>query len=996
MDEKVDAVLAPVIGRNTIKRGRARYIKLGDKELSYNKDFRLFMHTKLSNPHYPPEIQAEATLINFTVTEAGLEDQLLSLVVKKERPDLAEQKVQLIQQQNEFKIKLKELEDSLLEKLTNAQGDILEDVELIENLETTKRIATEIGEKVVIAKETEVKINEASEAYRPAASRGALVFFLMNELNKIHSFYMYSLEAFVVVVKRAIDIVAAAEAKKLEEGQEADPLDKRVNKLTDSITYCAFNYVRRGLLERHKLIVASMLTLRVLTRMGICNAAEVDLLIQGKIATDAPPCPESLKFLPEIVWGSLKALESIPVFAGLCQNMEQDSLAWRKFYGEEKAELCDLPRAYKEISRFHRLLLLRAMRKDRITSALTMFVYEQMGAQYIEQPPFNMAETYKETDPATPIFFVLFPGVDPTPDVERIGETLGFTAGNGKFVNISMGQGQEQVAELALTTAAKEGGWVMLQNVHLMQTWLKTLERSLEVCAESAHADFRCFISSEPPPLPDMKIIPESILQNCVKVANEAPQDMKANLRRAWAHFDQDRLNNCNKPSEFKALLFALCYFHSLVLGRRKFGSQGWSRVYNFNDGDLTICADVLTNYLERYATVPYEDVRYIYDEIMYGGHITDNWDRRTNNTYLKEYIRPELLSGLNLAVGFKSPDPAKFDYEAYSKYIEEKLPIESPNMFGFHANAEIGYLTTMADTLFTTILETQGAGGRGSGGSKKEDIVAKIIVDYLARLPENFSLRDIAAKIKEKSPYVVVAMQECERMNSLLSEIRRSLQELQLGLQGALNISDAMEALSNALFLGRVPANWEKYAYPSKKPLAPWFIDLLERVKQLEAWTADLNLPKSLWISGLFNPMSFLTAVMQVTARKNGFPLDNMALQTNVTSIVNAADVTAAPADGAYVHGFFLEGAAWELGTNGAGYLIDSKLKELHPALPVVHVVAVPIEQKVTESMYMCPVYVTSMRGPTFVFTANLQMEQENQFNKWVLAGVALLMTDD
>lgn len=110
---------------------------------------------------------------------------------------------------------------------------------------------------------------------------------------------------------------------------------------------------------------------------------------------------------------------------------------------------------------------------------------------------------------------------------------------------------------------------------------------------------------------------------------------MKANLKRAFAKFGPERFEKATKPQEFKALLFGLCMFHSLILGRRKFGYQGWSRKYNFNDGDLTICADVLHNYLKNYDTVPYSDLRYIYGEIMYGGHITDNWDRRTNATYL-------------------------------------------------------------------------------------------------------------------------------------------------------------------------------------------------------------------------------------------------------------------------------------------------------------------------------------------------------------------------
>ncbi len=159
--------------------------------------------------------------------------------------------------------------------------------------------------------------------------------------------------------------------------------------------------------------------------------------------------------------------------------------------------------------------------------------------------------------------------------------------------------------------------------------------------------------------------------------------------------------------SEYKALLFGLCMFHSLIVGRKKFGSQGWSRNYNFNDGDLTICGDVLHNYLTKYEKVPYADLAYIYGEIMYGGHITDNWDRRTNNSYLIVLIRPEILQQmqLTLAPGFKSPDPVKFDREAYRKYIEEKLPPEQPQMFGLHPNAEIGYLTNQSETLFSTIL---------------------------------------------------------------------------------------------------------------------------------------------------------------------------------------------------------------------------------------------------------------------------------------------------
>ena len=203
MGESIDAVLMPTVTRATYKKGRSLYVKMGDKDVEYHKNFKLFLHTKMSNPHYPPEIQAETTLINFTVTQDGLEDQLLALVVNKERPDLEETKTALIVQNNEFTIKLKELEDTLLAKLADAEGDLTEDVVLIESLEESKRVADEIVVKVAESKETEDKINKSREKYRVAAARGSLLFFMLNSLNKVHAFYAFSLNAFVTVFARA-------------------------------------------------------------------------------------------------------------------------------------------------------------------------------------------------------------------------------------------------------------------------------------------------------------------------------------------------------------------------------------------------------------------------------------------------------------------------------------------------------------------------------------------------------------------------------------------------------------------------------------------------------------------------------------------------------------------------------------------------------------------------------------------------------------------------
>lgn len=139
-------------------------------------------------------MQAQLTLINFTVNRDQLEDQLLAEVVKVERPDLEKMRIELTKQQNSFKITLKQLEDGLLQRLSSANGEILGDKELVLNLEKSKKTATEIEVKVSEAKITSKQIDTAREEYRIAATRASIIYFIMNDLIKINPMYQFSLE----------------------------------------------------------------------------------------------------------------------------------------------------------------------------------------------------------------------------------------------------------------------------------------------------------------------------------------------------------------------------------------------------------------------------------------------------------------------------------------------------------------------------------------------------------------------------------------------------------------------------------------------------------------------------------------------------------------------------------------------------------------------------------------------------------------------------------
>lgn len=206
--------------------------------------------------------------------------------------------------------------------------------------------------------------------------------------------------------------------------------------------------------------------------------------------------------------------------------------------------------------------------------------------------------------------------------------------------------------------------------------------------------------------------------------------------------------------------------------------------------------------------------------------------------------------------------------------------------------------------------LQSQEATTSTSDSNSREGVALQIIDDLLDRLPDGFNMAELGARQApdERTPYSVVALQECERMNILIAEVRRSLKVLKLGLQGELTMMSDMETLCNELFFNTVPESWNRYAYPSLYPLGQWFADLLTRVKELDVWVQDFTLPSSVWLGGLFNPQSFLTAVMQQTARKFEWPLDKVCISVEVTKR-SREEMGLAPREGAYIHGLYMEG---------------------------------------------------------------------------------------
>lgn len=993
IDENLDASLDSVLTKAVFRKGKTLYLKVGDDDVEYDEKFRLYLQTKLSNPHYKPEIAAQCTIINFIVTRRGLEDQLLATIVSEEEPELEKTKNELVQSFNSYKIQLKELEDQLLERLANAPADILSDIPLIEGLEQTKQTAIEIGDAVEKATQTEIGINLAREVYRTVAVEASLFYFVLLQLCNVDHMYQYSLDSFTMFFLKALKTAPGASVT-----------TERVLNLQLTLRWTIYKWVVRGLFEKHRLIFLTQMTFSLMQQglLGEESGFTIEglrfLLFGARMGEERSP----ISWVSDLMWNGIKMLSLVDGFEKLPSDIEDNPprfLEWFQYFTPESEKL---PGSWRELDKmaFKKLLVVRVLRPDRINNALANFIRDLLprGKEFVEcDSELNsfqiLDQSFEDSSPSIPLYFILSPGADIVSDVDKLAIKYGKVKGLD-YHNISLGQGQDKVAMEKLEIGNRQGHWIFLNNVHLMPRFLTVIEKKIEEYeVQGTHPDFRIMFSSDP-----STAIPVSILDRCIKLTSDPPSGLKANLKQAVASFSRETYEELE--SRTKGILFGLCQFHAVMVERKKFGTKGFNMMYPFSIGDLVCSTAVLRNYMESApAKVPWADLRYLFGEIMYGGHIVNDFDRLLANTYLDFYMREELLDEMPLypfldnvstSDTFRAPSTGS-SYDAIVNHIDEDLKTDTPLAFGLHPNAEIGFRTNASEELLRTIFELSTSTGveAGADGPDNQQIAEAIIQDVLEGLRDvKYEIDTISSGLDDIGPFQNVILQECERMNGLVGEILRSLIELDLGFKGDLTVSDAMEELAGALYLDRVPRRWEQLAYPSLRSLGAWLADLQNRIQQLNDWVnSPAEMPLITWLSGLFNPPSFLTAVMQITAQSQSLELDKLTLITEVTRKLNVEEISSAAKDGTYINGLFLEGGSWNIQAN---ILESSKPREMFCQLPIVNIKPAIVD-KFDAGIFHCPVYKTQQRGPTYVFS--LQLKTKADPGKWILAGVVSIM---
>lgn len=687
--EHIDPILNQVLNKEYQKTGGRVLIQLGRQDIDFSPAFKLYLSTRDPSAMFAPDVCSRTTFVNFTVTQSSLKTQTLNDVLKSERPDVDERRSNLVKMQGEFTHRLRRLERMLLQALNESQGNILDDENVIQTLETLKNEAAEITTKAAETEGVMGEVNTIMNSYDIIARSCSAIFAVLEQLYHIHHFYQFSLQYFTDIFEK---VLAASRAS-----AEREP-KIRVDAILRDLFSTTYRETSVSLLQKDRLTFAVLLAQAAPFPM---DKSILDLLLDTKIK-----CAD-VNADPEAKSQAMTSASNIGALKDVLAKVDEPEL--ERFMGEENAEAC-VPGLQDEknanTKALKELLLVKLLRIDRLVPATERFVATVFGSDFLDVTE-DLARIVKENPSGSPVALCASPGFDASYKVDQLVERTSVSC-----ANVAMGSNESVAsADAALASAAANGSWVQIKNVHLAAEWLQNLVKRID--SLKPHDDFRLFLSMETSPK-----IPSSLLRASRVLMYEQPAGIRANMRDSLSSLPDKAVQ---QPVEKSRVHFLLSYLHAVVQERLRYAPRlGWKGFWEFNDADYDCSAFVIQWWIDSLArgrsnvaprSIPWEMLRVLIAE-LYGGKVDDAGDFAALTGLVFKTITPDAFEeGFNVIgevagdsnVGVALPSgTAKADFLAW---VNKELPErEPPTYLGLPANAEKLLLVAHAEEMLGSL----------------------------------------------------------------------------------------------------------------------------------------------------------------------------------------------------------------------------------------------------------------------------------------------------
>lgn len=913
--EHLDPVLNAVLNKEIRRTGGRVLIRLGSQDIDFSPSFTMFLSTRDPSVEFSPDICSRVTFVNFTMTRSSLQSQSLDQALKVERPDTERKRTDLMKVQGEFRLRLRTLEKLLLQALNESTGSILDDDKVINTLETLKREAAEITRKVEETDSVMREVEQVTAEYLPLAQACSSTFFVLEQLSTINHFYQFSLNFFLDIFNYVLHHNPNLKSV-------TDYLRRR-EILWNDLFLTVYKRTSRALLYRDHVVLAVLLA-QIKLRGTEDISDELEFLMESGEGGASMGGSDGSSLLSGEQAARLQRFTSYAPFKDVHDSIKNDEGVWRDFLFGATPER-QIPSVWTGVSRpmtaVRNLIIVKCFRPDRLVQATTAFASEMFETDLATEALFDLGRMVADEVPATtPLALVSVTGYDASFRVENL-----VTSSGVKCQSVAMGSQEGfSLAEQAIGSAARQGTWVLLKNVHLAPSWLGQLEKKLQTANPSRN--FRLFLTMETNPS-----IPVNILRQSRIIMNEPPPGIKANLLDSLRSIPPSRLSK--GPAEKIRLYFLLAWFHAVVQERLRYVPLGWSKVYDFNDSDMEAAFNTIDQWLHSIAkgranvdpaSIPWGAIKSLIKQAVYGGRIDSDFDQQVMDSFVDSLFTPKAYNVDFDLVPRLEPEkavvtvPEGTKMEHFLSWVNGLPEREPPIWLSLPPTAERVIAVSQGMEMLNKLRkmrtldddddEAPVAKGAVPSSSQQPAWMRVLLAnckDWLAGLPTHVTKLPRQSS-DSQDPLYRFFMREAIVGTKLLQRVRKDLDDLILVCQGQLKQTNHLRSLMSQLAKGTIPTNWKQYKVPKAMAVAGWIPNFSQRLAQLEK-VAQLSSFSglSVWLGGLFFPEAYITATRQAVAHRMSWSLETLDLRLDVEQ---AGDPTAFS-----VEGLVIEGAEWK-----------------------------------------------------------------------------------
>ncbi|KAF8665172.1 hypothetical protein AX16_000636 [Volvariella volvacea WC 439] len=966
--EHLDPILNAVLNKEIRRTGGRVLIRLGSQDIDFSPSFTMFLSTRDPSVEFSPDICSRVTFVNFTMTRSSLQSQSLDQVLKVERPDTERKRTDLMKVQGEFRLRLRTLEKLLLQALNESTGNILDDDKVIDTLETLKREAADITRKV---EETDIVMKEVEQVtaeYLPLAQACSSVFFVLEQLNLVNHFYQFSLRFFLDI----FDYILHHNPNL----KNVSDYGHRREILFNDLFLVVYKRTSRALLYRDHLMLAVLLGQVKLRGVEEINDELEFLLESPDNVNSAGNPPDQFSILSPDQWARLETYAKQSFFKPVQNHLLEHPDQWEAFLHSSFPEQC-VPTPWDPstpaVEAVRSVSIIKCFRPDRLVQATTAFVRTVFERELSDEATFDLGTMVSDEVPAsTPVALVSVPGYDASYRVENLIKNTG-----ARSASVAMGSQEGfTLADQAIAAASRQGTWVLLKNVHLAPSWLGQLEKKLQTL--NPHRSFRLFLTMEANPA-----IPVNILRQSRLIMNEPPPGVKANLLDSLRGITSARLSQ--GPAEKIRLYFLLAWFHAVVQERLRYAPLGWSKVYDFNDSDMSSAFGTIDTWLNAVAkgranvdpaTIPWDALRTLIKQSVYGGRVDSEFDQRVLDAFVDRLFTPaaynidfNLVPSVAGGKGLEVPDGTKLEH--FLSWVQKLPDREPPAWLSLPPTAErviavaqgnelLGKLRKMRmladddDIASTSTSKTQ-----STQPAWMRSLLEKCR-EWLGVLPATFNTLPKQTGDNQDPLYRLFA-REGVIGRKLLDQVRKDLADVVKVCQGELKQTNHLRTLMSSLTKGTIPSHWRRYKVSKAMAVSGWISNFALRLQQLDKIaTLDSLHNLEVWLGGLFFPEAYVTATRQAVAHRKKWSLETLSLRLDIERVNDP---------GAFVvDGLALEGANWD---GDKLILNDGEGVRLNPS----QIRWVQSDDSSRENLVNLPVYLNNDRSDV-LFTVDLPFD--------------------